>query len=78
MDIAKILIKLGLKDDAVLLLEEILNSHSGNKQITKFMAHYSRIFGDHKRAVKYYSIEKATDKMEKVFEQYDKVKITYY
>jgi len=63
IDIAKILIKLGLKDDAVLLLEEILNSHSGNKQITKFMAHYSRIFGDHKRAVKYYSILFAKNKI---------------
>ena len=56
IDIAKIFIKLRLEKDAVLLLEEILNSRSGNSQIIKFLAHYSRIFGDHQRAVKYYSI----------------------
>jgi tetratricopeptide (TPR) repeat protein len=56
IDIAKIFIKLRLEKDAVLLLEETLNSRSGNSQIIKFLAHYSRIFGDHRRAVKYYSI----------------------
>jgi len=56
IDIAKIFIKLRLEKDAVLLLEEILISRSGNSQIIKILAHYSRIFGDHRRAVKYYSI----------------------
>jgi tetratricopeptide (TPR) repeat protein len=55
IDIAKLFIKLRLERDAVLLLEEILNSHPKNNQILKFLAHYSRTFGDHRRAVKYYS-----------------------
>jgi len=56
IDIAKLFIKLRLERDAVLLLEQILNSHPKNNQILKFLAHYSRTFGDHRRAVKYYSI----------------------
>ena len=56
IDIAKLFIKLRLERDAVLLLEQILNSHPKNNQILTFLAHYSRTFGDHRRAVKYYSI----------------------
>ena len=56
IDIAKLFIKLRLEIDAVILLEKTLNSRPGNNQIFKFLAYYSRIFGDHRRAVKYYSI----------------------
>ena len=55
IDIAKLFIKLQLEREAVLILEQILNSQPRNSQILKFLAHYSRIFGDHRRAVKYYS-----------------------
>ncbi len=55
IDLAKIYIKLKLERDAILLLEQILNSYPTSNQILKFLAHYSGIFGDHRRAVKYYS-----------------------
>jgi predicted Zn-dependent protease len=56
IDLAKLFIKVRLERDAVLLLEQTLNSYPKNRQIQKFLAHYSRAFGDHRRAVKYYSI----------------------
>ena len=56
IDIAKLFIKLRMERDAVLLLEQIIKSYPKNTNILRFLAHYCGKFGDHRRAVKYYSI----------------------
>ena len=55
IDIAKLLINTGLEYEAILLLEKVNCSQSNNLSIIRFLAHYANLFGDHNRAVKYFS-----------------------